>query len=130
MTYSISWEPRGVYLAYQGKVSFADFLGAVLAIHADSNYASIKYVIHDMLQATELDFAGLDMTAMVAHELGARFTNPGVRPAVVSGNPDMQAVTRAFSELTGLAVGFFDTVTAARAWANAVPAAAAAIPSR
>ena len=122
MAYSIVWERHGAYLGYQGRVSFAEFMGAVLEIHADINYASTKYVIHDMLGASELDFYGLDMTAMVAQELGARFTNPDVRAAVVSSDPDMEQATRAFSALTHLEVGFFATVEAARAWATALPA--------
>ncbi len=116
MAYSIVWEKRGACVSYLGRVSFAEFMGAVLEIHAHSNYASTRYVIHDMLGASELDFTGLDMTAMVAHELGARFTNPGVRAAVVSSNADMEQATRAFSALTQLDVGFFGTLQAARTW--------------
>lgn len=119
VSYSIVWERNGVYIAYRDRVNFAQFLGVVLQIHADANYATTKYVIHDMLAATELDFSDLDMTAMVAQELGARFTNPGVRPAVVSNNPTMQEKTRDFSALTRLEVGFFSSLPEARAWATA-----------
>ncbi|RFO95318.1 hypothetical protein DIC66_19000 [Rhodoferax lacus] len=122
MAYTINWERNGAYICYQDRVTFAEFMGAVLEIHADINYITTKYVIHDMLAASELDFSGLDMTAMVAHELGARFTNPGVRPAVVSSDPNMEASTRAFSDLTRLEVGFFSTVAQARAWVTAAPA--------
>lgn len=59
---------------------------------------------------------------MVAHELGARFTNPGVRPAVVSQDPMMEQMTRAFSTLTQLDVGFFSDLAQARAWTVALPA--------
>jgi hypothetical protein len=121
LAYSIIWERNSACIGYQGRVTFAEFMGAVLEIHAHSNYASTKYVIHDMLGAAELDFSGLDMTSMVAHELGARFTNPGVRPAVVSCDPAMEQATRAFSALTQLEVGFFTTVEAARAWSTALP---------
>jgi hypothetical protein len=121
LTHSIAWEHHGVCITYQGPVGFAEFMGAVLAIHADSNYATLKYVIHDMLAVTELDFSGLDMTAMVAHELGARYTNPGVRPVVVSGDPAMEEKTRLFSILTHLDVGFYPTMEAARAWAAGKP---------
>jgi hypothetical protein len=89
----------------------------VLGIHAHGNNASTRYVIHDMLAAV-LDFSDLDMTGMVAHELGARFTNPDVRPAVVSGDPTMQEKTRIFSALTGLPVGFFPSLAQARVWAT------------
>jgi hypothetical protein len=122
LAYSIVWERHGAYIGYRGQVSFAEFMGAVLEIHANSNYATTRYVIHDMLGAAELDFSGLDMTAMVAHELGARFTNPGVCPSVVSSDPAMEQATRTFSALTHLAVGFFSTLDAARAWTAAATA--------
>lgn len=115
MSYSIQWERYGVYIGYQGGVNFRDFMEVVLTVHADANYATTRYVIHDML-AAELDFSDLDMTAMVAQELGARFTNPNVRPAVVSNDPTMEEKTRLFTALTGLEVGFFQSLAQARAW--------------
>lgn len=122
MAYAIVWERHGACIRYQDTVTFSEFMNVVLEIHAHSNYATTKYVIHDMLGASALDFSGLDMTAMVAHELGARFTNPGVRPAVVSQDPMMEQMTRAFSTLTQLDVGFFSDLAQARAWTIALPA--------
>jgi hypothetical protein len=118
MSYSVSWQRNGAYIRYLDTVTFADFMEAVLEIHADPNYASIKFVIHDMTEASGYDFSGVDMTAMVAQELGARYTNPGVRPVVVSDSPMMEELTRAFSTLTRLEVGFFANLTEARAWAQ------------
>ena len=118
MAYSIQWERHGAYIRYLEKVTFDEFLNAVLTIHAHPNYVAIKYVIHDMLGASDLDFDSVDMTAMVAYELGARFTNRDVRPAVVSNNPVMQEKTRIFSEMTQLEVGFFASLAQARNWAQ------------
>lgn len=122
MAYAIAWERHGVYVGYRDRVTFAEFMEVVLEIHADIHYATTRYVIHDMLAASELDFSGLDMTAMVAHELGARFTNPGVRPAVVSCDPTMAEKTKAFCALTQLEVGFFATLPEARAWVSGATA--------
>ena len=88
---------------------------AVLTIHAHPDYVAVKFVIHDMLGATELNFDDLDMTAIVAHELGARYTNPSVRPAVVSLDPTMAEKTRMFSALTQLDVGLYSSIQEARA---------------
>jgi hypothetical protein len=83
------------------------FRKAVLTIHAIENYAGIRYVIHDVVSKSDIDFSGVDMIKIVAHALGARFTNTKVRPAVVSTSPTMREMTRALSELTQLDVGFF-----------------------
>jgi len=58
-----------------------------------------------MLGAASLDFDSIDMTAMVAYELGARYTNPNVRAVVVSDNAVMREKTSAFSEMTQLGRG-------------------------
>lgn len=116
----MQWERHGAYIQYQETVTFVEFLDAVLAIHKHPNYSSTKYVIHDMLAVTTFDFDSVDMTSMVAYELGARYTNPHVRPAVVSSNPLMGEKTRTFSQMTKLNVGFFPNVSDARAWVEAV----------
>jgi len=120
MSYSISWKPSAVYITYLDRVTFDEFMGAILSIHASENYASIRYVIHDMLNASDLDFSDVDMTKIVAHELGARFTNTRVRPAVVSTNPTMGEMIKVFSQMTTLEVGFFASVSTAIEWCNAV----------
>jgi DNA-binding MurR/RpiR family transcriptional regulator len=119
MSYSISWELHAVNITYLDHVTFDQFMEAILTIHASQNYAGIRYVIHDMLSATDVDFSGVDMTKIVAHELGARFTNTRVRPAVVSTNPTMGEMIQVFSQMTNLEVGLFTNVTEAVAWGNA-----------
>jgi hypothetical protein len=116
MSYSIAWQRRGCIITYTDRVTCNEFVGVILAIHADEGYQTIDYVIHDMTGAADLDFSDLDMTKLVAHELGARFTNPNVRPAVVSTNPMMGVMTKAFSEITQLEIGFFATFQDALAW--------------
>jgi hypothetical protein len=119
MSYSVSLQGHGIYVRYQDTISFPEFMEAVLTIHANPNYANIKFVVHDMTQACGYDFSGVDMTSMVAHELGARYTNPNVRPVVVSGNATMGELTMAFSALTRLDVGFFSNLPQAMAWIEA-----------
>ena len=116
MAYAIVWEQYGAYVRYSDTVNFTEFMSVVLGIQADAQFASLKYVIHDMLQASALDFSAVDMTAIVAHELGARYTNPQVRPVVVSSDPQMEEKTRTFRTLTQLEVGFFSDLPAARHW--------------
>jgi hypothetical protein len=116
MSNTVSWERRGCFIAYSDHVTFSEFFGAIIAIHADENYNQVAFVIHDMTRVTTFDFSDVNMIKIASHELGARFTNPNVRPAVVSTNPTMIEMTKVFSELTKLQVGIFPTVTEARAW--------------
>ena len=116
MAYSISWEKRGPCITYQGRVNFAEFMGAVMSVHSNSEYATLHYVIHDMTAVLELDFSGVDMTTIVSHELGARFTNPRVRVAVVSSDPTMAELTQAFGTLTQVPIALLASVQEARDW--------------
>ena len=116
MAYTVAWERHGAYIRYSDVVDFHDFMDAVLGIHADANYATIKYVIHDMLGASRIDFSAVDMTQLVAHELGARYTNPHVRPVIVSTDTLMQQMVRAFYDHTKLQVGLCPTLAEARTW--------------
>ena len=119
MSYEVLWQGHSATVRYSARVDFGEFMDAILNIHADPNYAALRYVIHDMLAVAELDFSQVDMLAMVAQELGARYTNPGVRPAVVSTDPRMQEATRTFSQLTKLDVGFFSNMADALHWVKA-----------
>ncbi len=118
MSHLITWEKRGPYIRYSGLVDFADFMGAITSVHNNPEYASIRYVIHDMSGPLEFDFSAVDMTTIASHELGARYTNPNVRAAVASSSESMGAFIEQFAAMTQIQIGFFPTVKEARAWAD------------
>ena len=116
MAYSVSWEKRGPFITYLGRVTFEEFMGAVMSVHNHPDYAVFHYVIHDMTGTSEFDFSGVDMTAIVSHELGARFTNARVKVAVVTLNPTMAQHTETFAKLTRVPIAVMSTVAQARDW--------------
>lgn len=115
MSYSIAWESRGTLIAYSGVVNFQDVMGAVFAIHQNPRYAHFKYAIHDMSMAERLDFTGVDMTQIVAHEMGARYTNPGIKVAIVTADPEMATRVETFTALTKLEIRLLASLAEARA---------------
>jgi hypothetical protein len=119
MSYSISWEKRGPFITYQGSLGFAEFMGAIMSVHCHPDYASFQYVIHDMTGTTAFDFTGVDMTTIVSHELGARFTNSRVKVAVVSQDPTMAQHTETFGKLTQVPIVVLSNVELAREWVTA-----------
>jgi hypothetical protein len=116
MAYSISWEKRGAYITHLGHVTFAEFMGAVMSVHSNADYATLHYVIHDMSAASELDFSEVDMTTIVSHELRARYTNPRIRIAVVSSDPTMGALTHTFGNITQVPIVVLASASQARDW--------------
>jgi hypothetical protein len=118
MSHSITWEKRGPCIRYSGVVDFADFMDAITAVHNNPEYASLRYVIHDMTGPVEFDFSAVEMTTIASHELGARYTNPDVRAAVATSNESMGAFITQFGAMTQIHIGFFPTLEEARAWAD------------
>lgn len=117
MAYTIVQEKRGAVIVHADKVTFNDMMGAIISIHSNPDYATFKFVIHDMLRA-KLDFSEVDMTVIVSHELGARYTNPHVKVAVVTADPQMVEYTLAFGAMTKVEVQVFSDLENSRRWAE------------
>ena len=120
MSYSIAWEKRGTCITYVGIVCFQEFMAAVLTIHKHPDYSLFKYAIHDMSRVTQLDFSEVNMTQLLAQELGARYTNPDIKASVVTDSAEMSGMVREFSYLTELNVGVLQSVEQARDWSKEI----------
>ena len=118
MSYSIAWEKRGTCISYSGTVCFQDFMAAVLTIHRHPDYSQFKYAIHDMAHVKQLDFSDVNMTQLLAQELGARYTNPSIKACVVTESAAMCEMVRQFSSLTQLNVGALPSMEQAREWSG------------
>jgi hypothetical protein len=116
MGYAIAWEKSGACIAYDGTVTFDDFMGAVLVVHASPDYAQFRYVIQDMSAADRLDFSHVNMTQIAMQELGARFTNPHIKVSVVTSDPTMCQMVVTFMAMTQLDVRVFPVLHQAREW--------------
>lgn len=118
LAYAVEWMKNGVLVTYGRYVTFEDFMRAVLEIHKHPDYAMFKYTIHDMRSVPRMDFAPMDMTFLVAHELGARHTNPGIKAAVVTSNHEIAAMFRQFAHPPQPRAVTFETVEQASAWSD------------
>jgi MFS superfamily sulfate permease-like transporter len=117
MAHLATWERFECNLSYSGEVTFAEFIGAVISIHAHPQYSNLKYVIHDMSDVSNLDFSGVDMIEIVAHELGARYSNSKVRVAIVTSDKRAIEQIREFKALAGIEIHVFDSKTQALSYA-------------
>lgn len=115
MSYSIAWEPAGTLIVYGGVVNFQDVMGAVFAIHQNPKYPEFKYAIHDMSRVERFDFSAVDMTQIVAHEIGARYTNPNIGVVLVTTDAEMEKHVKVYSSMTKLLVRMVPTLDEARA---------------
>lgn len=102
-------------IVYGGVVNFQDVMGAVFAIHQNPKYSEFKYAIHDMSRVERFDFSAVDMTQIVAHEIGARYTNPTIGVVLVTTDADMEKHVKIYSAMTKLLVRMVPTLDDARA---------------
>jgi hypothetical protein len=72
-----------------------------------------------MSRVEQFDFSTVDMTQIVAHEIGARYTNPTIGVVLVTTNTEMEKHVKIYSSMTKLVVRMVPTLDDARAFFSA-----------
>jgi len=116
MAHTMTRERQGCLASYTGTVTFDEFLHVVQIVHALDNYDTLQHVIHDLSAVTTLDLSHVSLPILMSHELGARYTNPHIRSAVVSPDLGMKALILACNDQTQLGMGWFLSLQEARGW--------------
>ncbi|MEI7430293.1 MAG: hypothetical protein WCL27_07535 [Betaproteobacteria bacterium] len=87
MSYETIWEPpHGAYKKLSGIVSKTDVRNAFKALHSDSRYKDLLYILHDSSEMTGYEFNKEDLLLLFANHLGASVQNPRVRDIVVNSD--------------------------------------------
>jgi len=107
MACTITHHRKGCLANYCGYVNFDEHLRVVQHIHFQNNYDTIQYVIDDLSAVTTLDLSQLNLHILMSHELGARYTKPSIRTAIVSTDPGLKTLVKAFNAKTKLNMEFF-----------------------
>jgi len=107
MACTITPHRQGCLATYSGHVSFDEFLRVVQHIHIQHNYDTMQHVIHDLSAVTSLDLSHASLSTLMSHELGARYTNPSIRTAMVSTDPGLETLVKAFNTKTKLKMELF-----------------------
>lgn len=120
MSYEVHWEPRGAIKRFWGLVSSHDMIRSVVETEADARFDSLRYVINDCREVTEIAFSSEDVSDVSAMDLGASRTNPAIRIAIVATMAELIAFAEQYanSALNVYPTQIFATMDAARAWVN------------
>ena len=110
MACTLTHHQQGCLATYSGHVSFEEFLLVVQRIHIQHNYDTMAHVIHDLSAVASLDLNRVNLTTLMSHELGARRTNPTIRLAIISTDPALESLVKAFNTKTRLNMGFFASI--------------------
>jgi hypothetical protein len=121
MSYSITWETRGVYKKFSKIVAGAEFLRSSMIIQGDRRFDDIRYTINDFLGIDGHNITDHDILLFVGFARGAYATNPDVKIAVVTTDESIielvkQSVEPPLSEPYPIEI--FPSLEHARRWAQ------------
>ena len=120
MSYDVFWEPRGVVKRFEGVVSSADMIRSVVETEADARFDSLRFVINDFRDVSQIEFGVQEVSEVATLDLGASRTNPAIRIAVVATLPEVIAMAEHYanSPLNVYPTRIFASMEAARAWVS------------
>ena len=89
--------------------------------HSDVRFDSLRYVINDFLAVQGMACTQDDIDVIAAHDMGAAVTNPNVRIAMVTREPEVVALIQRYVRAAGevYPTRIFPTLAEARAWLEA-----------
>ncbi|MBL8489732.1 MAG: STAS/SEC14 domain-containing protein [Rhodocyclaceae bacterium] len=95
-----------------------EYLESMREIHGDPRFDGISYSINDFLGVVGFDVGQDTIVDMAAASLGARYTNPKIRVALVTCDERIDALGRLFAskDLTSFPTHVFPTLEEARDW--------------
>jgi len=121
INFTLERDGLGLVCKFPALCSVDDFYQAVITIQKHPHFSQITYCIFDMavVQAFARGQANLDM--ILAHLSGSRQTNPRLKIAFVSNDPDALTFAKWLATHSNRAIGHFRMMTIARTWTDMSP---------
>ena len=119
MSYSIAWQRHGVTCVYAGVIAFDEIISAMTSIHRHVDFDQLKYAIHDFRGVTALEPAFVDMSILVAHTIGASYSNPHISTAMVAVLPNLAEICKQYAARSHQKIRVFDNLQDGKAWLRA-----------
>ncbi|MBI5785336.1 MAG: hypothetical protein HZA64_07770 [Rhodocyclales bacterium] len=118
MTYEVAWEGRGAVKRFFGHVTEDDMLQSVLETESDRRFDDLRYVINDFTDITGSSVTLPTIEDIAIADIGASHSNPSIRIAVVTTDPDIEALVNHYanSPLNAYETRIFSSMEAARVW--------------
>ncbi len=124
MGFAVVWEqPSGLIKRHFGHVTGRDVLEANRMAEEDFRFDSLRYVINDFSECTQISVSPIEIEEISAVDRAAALTNPNIRLAIVATHPDVVAASTAYANdpLTPFATRVFGSINAARSWLGLGP---------
>lgn len=119
MSISLQWEPHGVVRTVAGTVHWDEFMASVVAVQNDARFDRLRYAIEDFSGIETVDLNQSDLDMVTAMTIGAAFSNPHIRIAVVATLAPVRQLAHSFSRTSPYVTRLFAQLAQAREWINA-----------
>lgn len=118
MSYSVSWEPKGVVCKFFGVVSPAEVSDMVAEVVKDPRFKKLQYRITDCAEVSQPDVSAGDIDAVVAMDAAYSFANARKYEAAVATNDTVLALLRHWASTSPRQqqLCIFSTLADARRW--------------
>jgi hypothetical protein len=123
VAYEVVWKPRGVIKRFFGLLTDHDMLQSVLDTESDRRFDDLRYVINDFTGITGSSVTMPTIEDISVADSGAARSNPGIRIAVVTSDPGIEALTNHYanSPLNTYETRIFPSLEAAQDWLGLSP---------
>ena len=119
MSYEVQWMPRGYYKRLNGVITAGEFMQSITDVQEDPRFDTLRYGINDCLEVEDVVISASDVEMFAALGIGAAYTNPNVKIAMVVTHPKVMGLVQAYAKMSTYLVKFFDTLDDAALWTGA-----------
>ncbi len=120
MSHTITWEGRGFYKRFTGRVAFPEYARSQEEITGDPRFDEAMYIINDLREVEGYTASQDDAEYAAAYTRGPSLSNSRVRIAYVTTDARIILLIRMARMISSLDLGTFATLEAAREWGLAV----------
>jgi len=128
MSYEVQWMPRGYYKRLSGIVTAEEFIRSITEVQEDPRYDIVRYGINNCLEVEDVEISASDVEMFAALAIGAAYTNPNVKIAIVVTHPKVLPLVQAYAKMSTYTVKCFDNVADAALWTGAPLTALPVVP--
>ncbi|MDT8991002.1 hypothetical protein RQP54_09020 [Curvibacter sp. APW13] len=116
MAISLEWEPHGAVRIYNGTIHIDGIVDAIAQLQNDPRFDRLRYLIEDFSAVDSLAISESEVDLIVAHAIGAAYSNPHIRVAAVATSEQTRQLVRQFAKDSPYIVRLFGDTEAARQW--------------
>lgn len=84
MAYQENWKEKGLYRVFSGKIACSEIQSANIALHANSRFYEIDFVINDFSQVSEFEASLMDVKSCIAIDNAASKSKHALKVAIVA----------------------------------------------